>query len=98
MKILYSPQVNENNTIKYTFNNDKITVILNGRTDTFDFTGMPNVELNPQDDIETELDINPFVRVWRENGVLHLELLNFIQPNASYEERFPEWFEVKSDG
>ena len=98
MKILYSPQINENSVIEYSFIYDKVIVTLNGKTDTFDFAGMPNVELNTQEDIETELDINPFVRVWREKGVLHLELLNFIQPNAPHEERFPEWIEVKSDG
>ena len=94
MKILYSPQVNDNSVIEYNFANDKVVVTLNGKTDTFDFAGMPNVELNPYDDIETELDINPFVRVWREKGILHLELLNFIQPNAPHEERFPDWIDV----
>ena len=94
MKVLYSPQVNENRLIEYSFTNDKVVVTLDGKTDIFDFTGMPNVELNPYEDIETELDINPFVRVWREKGVLHLELLNFIQPNASHEDKFPDWIDA----
>ena len=94
MKVLYSPQINENSVIEYSFTNDKVMVTLNGKTDTFDFSGMPNVELNPQEDIETELDINPFVGVWREKGILHLELLKFIQQNAPHEDKFPDWIDV----
>lgn len=94
MKILYSPQINENSVIEYNFTGDKVTATINGKTDTFDFTGMPNVELNPYEDIETELDINPFVRVWREKGVLYLELLKFIQPNSPHEDKFPDWIDV----
>ena len=42
MKILYSPQINDEHQISYEFNGDIITATVNGETDTFDFSSMPN--------------------------------------------------------
>ena len=98
MKILFSPQVNEEKII-YDFEGEKITATFRGVTDVFDFSDMPNgIVENPQEDIETSLEINPFSFVERLNGELKIELLNYIGSNATYEERFPEWFEVKDNG
>lgn len=67
--------------------------------DSFDFTDMPDglVE-NPMEDIQTELLFNPILEVERVEGVLWLRLLKFIGSDASYEERYPEWIEVKDNG
>lgn len=95
MKVLFSPQVSER-VLKYEFNNDVITATMNGITDTFDFSGMPN---GIADSIESEVfDFNPVLSAKKENNILYLELINFIGDNSTYEERFPEWFEVKLDG
>lgn len=95
MKILYIPQVSDRK-LTYEFNNDVVTATLNGVTDTFDFSGMPN---GVADSIESEsFDFNPIISAKRVDDILHVEVLNFIGDYASYEERFPEWFEVKSDG
>lgn len=98
MKILLSPQVNENK-FEYKFGNDVVTARFNDKTDTFDFSEMPNgIIEEPWNDIETDLDINPILSVERVDGELRIELLNFIGADATEKERFPEWFEVKDDG
>lgn len=95
MKILYSPQVSDRK-LTYEFNNDVVTATLNGIIDTFDFSGMPD---GIADSIESEVfDFNPILSAKKENNILYLELINFIGEDATYEERFPEWFEVKQDG
>lgn len=92
MKILFSPQVNENK-LEYTFENDVITATLNGVTDIFDFSGMPNGNANA---ITSTLDTNPIISAKRVNNILYVELLNFIGEDATYEERFPEWFDSEA--
>ena len=95
MFIKYSPQVSDRK-LTYEFNNDVVTATLNGATDTFDFSGMPN---GVADSIESEVfDFNPVLSAKKDKNILYLELINFIGEDATYEERFPEWFEVKSDG
>lgn len=82
----------------YTFAGDIITATYTAQnsepvTDTFDFSQMPNGEANI-DAIETILPENPIRSAKRINGVLHVELLYYHGPNATYEERFPKWQEV----
>lgn len=107
LKILYSPIVSNFEQINYEFEGEKITAtyikiipateeteareeILN---DTFDFSsfsdGEAEIEL-----IETTLPFVPFNKVEKENGVLKVELINFITDNASENERFTDWIEV----
>lgn len=98
MLIKYVPQVS-NDKIKYIFSKDKIEVCYKNKTDVFDFSYMPDGLVgDPQKDIETDLEINPFCFVQRKNGVLSIKILNFIDEDATEEECFPEWFEVKLDG
>lgn len=95
MKILFSPQVREDK-IEYKFIEDVVTVVYNDKSEEYDFSSMPN---GVADSIESEaFDFNPVLSAKKENNVLYLELLNFIGEDATYEERFPEWFEVKFDG
>ena len=95
MKVFFSPQFSER-VLKYEFNNDVVTVTLNGVTEVFDFTGMPN---GVADSIESEaFNFNPVISAKKENNILYLKLINFIGVDATEEERFPEWVEVKSDG
>lgn len=92
MKILYSPQRNDNKMI-YTFEEDKITAEYLGKTDTFDFTNFP--EGATISNINTTLAINPITSVKRENGILYIELLYFHGADATQEELFPTWQEVE---
>jgi hypothetical protein len=62
--------------------------VVETHTDTFDFSALPDGESG---EIVTTLPVNPIVRAARVAGVLELELLNFVGPNATESERFPEW-------
>ena len=94
MRIFLSPQVSDDE-IKYTFDGDKITATLDGATDTFDFSDFPDGELEAEE-IETTLPVNPILSAKREDGVLSVELLNFIAPDESREEvLFPDWIDAE---
>lgn len=88
MKVLFSPQYNPIEKIKYEFEDEIIKVTYNGITDIFDFSAMPDGEVT---NIDTILPVNPIISAKRENGVLWIELLNFIGKNATEEEMFPQW-------
>jgi len=92
MKIYLSPQVNNGEKFNYNFNGEIITVNYKNINDTFDFTTFP--EGAEFMGIETTLVIDPIVNVKRENGVLFVTLLNFINSDATEEEKFPDWMEV----
>ena len=96
MKILYSPQVREDfDKYNVDIQGEAITIQYHDKTETFDFTGMPN----GVGEVKSEVfDFEPITSVKRVDGVLWVEILNFIGIDATYEERFPEWIEVKSDG
>jgi hypothetical protein len=91
MRVLYSPQVNPGKKIEYNFQEEIITVTMDEVSDTFDFTDMPDGVVG---DIETIFPINPIIHAERVNGVLSVELLNYIEEDASYIEKFPVWMEV----
>lgn len=88
MRIKYSPQVNSSK-IKYTFKDNIITATINGKTDIFDFTNIPD---GIAKNIETNLEINPIISAKKEDGILYVELLNFIDENETRQEvLFPNW-------
>lgn len=90
MKIFLSPQVSDRK-INYQFEGENIIATIDNITDTFDFSTMPD---GIMDEVETALDVNPIVSAKRVEGELYVELLNFIDDNATEEEKFPEWQEV----
>lgn len=95
MKILFSPQVPANYTDKiiYKFDEEIITVTdPSGAVDSFDFSNFPDGRLSERG-IETVLNPNPIVDAWREDGELHVELLNYIGLEATEAERFPDWID-----
>ena len=94
MRILMSPQVMlEDQRFDFVFSGESISATFDGETDTFDFSGLPDGEVDFSK-IETTLPINPILIARRVDGVLSVELLNFISEDASELERFPEWIEV----
>jgi len=66
-----------------------IEITLDGVTDRFDFSGLPNGELDVSA-LETTLDICPVLAARRVNGKLEVTLLRFHGPDAPESERFPE--------
>jgi len=102
MLVKYSPQRNDNK-LKYQFDGEIITATLisslDEMTDTFDFFSLPEGEIDRDDEgnllIETTLPICPILSGRRRaDGVLEIELLYFHGPDATPEERFPDWQEV----
>ena len=94
MRILMSPQVMlEDQRFDFVFSGESISATFDGETDTFDFSGLPDGEVDFSM-IETTLSYNPIIIARRVDGVLSVELLNFISEDASDAERFPEWIEV----
>lgn len=93
MMVLYSPQLNETDTITYEFAGDVVTATYNGQSDEFDFTDCPDgvLDVSRESGIETTLPIVPLVGAERKDGVLYVTLIKFIDNDAPYEERFPEW-------
>lgn len=95
MRVLFSPQVREDK-IEYIFTENMVIATYKGESEEYDFSGMPD---GIADSIESEVfDSNPVLSARKENDILYLELINFIGADATEEERFPEWFEVKFDG
>jgi hypothetical protein len=90
MKIKYSPQVNSEHNVKYTFDGDIVTVDVNGQSDTFDFSAMSNDSIVQS--INSSLPIRPICSARKdESGELWLELFKPISSNATEAECFPDW-------
>lgn len=104
IRIFFSPQVSEYR-IEYSFEGERMIVKIGDKEDVFDFTPLPDggldfggIDLETGIDtiktIETVLPVNPVISAKRTNGILHLELLNWISSDAPHESRFPEWVEL----
>jgi len=88
MLVHYSPQRGDRQ-LSYQFDGETITATLDGQADVFDFSNLPDGELDVSA-LETTLDICPVLAARRVNGQLEVTLLKFHGPNAPVEERFPE--------
>lgn len=98
MKYLFRPQIPSNDFAKtetiYQFNGEVVTVEIDGITDTFDFSAVPEGRQVDVDSILTTLPINPIHSAKRVNNELELVLLNFIGHEATEEEKNPSWVVV----
>lgn len=94
MQILYSPCRNDNEKIVYSFSGETVTAMFKDVSDLFDFSALGDGEAVDAENMQTALEINPIICAKRENGVLKVELLNFIDISATEEEKFPHWTEV----
>ena len=94
MKIRYSPCVSfDEKNFTYVFDGEKIEVAFDGVSEIFDFEGFPDGEMDSSL-VETVLKHNPIISAKKVDGILSVELLNFISEDATEEEKFPEWIEV----
>ncbi|QJT70398.1 hypothetical protein [Microcystis phage MaeS] len=97
MKVLYSPQLNENDVLEYEFIGDKIIASYNGEVDEFDFTDMPDGFANGggrNPNIISTLPFCPIIEARKTDGVLYVTMIKFISSNASEKEKFPDWIDV----
>jgi len=88
MLVHYSPQRSDRQ-LSYQFDGETITATQDGQADVFDFSGLPDGELDVSA-LETTLDICPVLAARRVNGKLEVTLLRFHGPDAPDSERFPE--------
>ena len=94
MRIYKSPQVRvDEKQFEFEFSGEVIVATFDGIKDTFDFTGFPDGVVD-YSMIETILEHNPILKATKVDGILSVELLNFISEDATEEEKFPEWIEV----
>lgn len=91
MKILLSPCFSDKK-IEYEFNGQVITASVDGVTDTFDFTDMPDGHLW---NVNTTLPINPILEAKKEDGELSVILLKYVGEDATERELFPDWQVIK---
>lgn len=100
MKVYLLPQVNNEIKTNYIFDKESLKISINGITESFDFTNVPNGVLDMYDHdtgkllIDTSLDPFPIVKAERKDGVLYLELINLIDSDASNQEKFSDWIDV----
>ena len=93
MRIYKSPQVRlDDKRIDYSAKGDKLTVTIEGVSDTFDFTNVVGV-LN-MSGVRTTLPFNPLQKAARKHGNIEVTTINYIGQNATDEERFPHFQEV----
>lgn len=95
------PQVNDENTIYYEFVDETVKIKIDAIEEMFDFSGVPDGELEIYDDfgeLKIETDLNPFpiISAEKKENILYLELLNWIDENASESERFPDWIDSEN--
>jgi hypothetical protein len=91
MKILFSPQINQTVKLNYKFSGEVVTVTYGSMIDSFDFSDMP---IGILDSVETTLSVNPIIQAERKDDGLYVTLLNYIDDDATQEEKFPSWVEV----
>ena len=82
IKVYFSPQRSDNQ-IEYSFNGEAVAARIGDVEDTFDFSNLPDGELDRHEDtqIKTILPVCPVISAKRVGGILHLELLNWLGPD-----------------
>lgn len=86
MRIKYSPQRSDS-SLEYTFSGDIVTATLDGKSDVFDFSGLP---ASREAIIESTLDPCPVLAAERTaDGELIVTLLKHHGPNPTHDEAFP---------
>tara|TARA_Y100000310_G_C20472322_1_gene710688 strand:+ start:407 stop:685 length:279 start_codon:yes stop_codon:yes gene_type:complete len=92
MKIKYITQVNYDNHVEYEFNGDVITATVDGVTEVFDFTDMPNDSIMTSITMEL-VGVQAILSAKRDNdGVLWIELFKVISETELG--TIQEWEEV----
>ena len=94
--IYKSPQFNNEIKYEYRYESEIIQVLIGEDVfDTFDFTGFTQDGELDVTSVETTLPINPILSAKRDNGILYVKLLNFIDDDAPESDKFPDWEDVQ---
>lgn len=93
MRITYSPQRSDR-SLSYQFSGDRITATVDGVSDVFDFTSLPDGEAAG---IISTLDPCPVLTARRVNGELHVTLLRTIGPRPSDPAELEAWRRLWTD-
>ena len=100
IRVYYSPTFYFLNIhkIHYEFEGERIIVTYKYGDDPliqddFDFSNFNDGRIET-DGIETIIPLQPISNAFREDGILYIELTNFIGEDASDFEKFPNWIEV----
>lgn len=92
MRIHFCPIVSTE-IIQYEFNDEAIRVIFQEKSDSFDFKGVPEGQLEK---IETEIEVNPVSGAKKENGLLTVILIIFIDEKEDEKQLlYPQPISVK---
>jgi len=93
MRISYMPQRTDADVV-YTFDGECITATVDGITDTFDFSFLPDGEAA---EIISTLDPCPVLSAKRVNGELQVALLRAIPARPSVPEELEAWKRLWTD-
>lgn len=93
MRITYAPQ-RIDHAISYTFDGECITVTMDGQSDVFDFSGLPDGEAA---EIISTLDPCPVLSAKRVNDELQVALLRAIPARPSVPEELEAWKRLWTD-
>ncbi|MGI6349873.1 MAG: hypothetical protein ACOXZ0_08215 [Eubacteriales bacterium] len=93
MEVLKKPFYDKTKKISYEMIDEQIICTYNGKTDVFDFAGLPDGEADVSK-IETILDMQPILSAVKEKGRLRVEVINFYGDDAGWEETDPLWIQV----
>lgn len=86
-----SPQIRfDDKRFIFSISGESITATFDGVTDIFDFTDMPDGAVDSSM-IDTVLEYSPIIRAERIDGLLSIELLNFVSIDADSATMFPDW-------
>ena len=103
MKVLFSPQFDNEKRIKYSFFENIIKIEEMIRTDKddsedgFEVEHTFYVDLSNLEEGKPYHTVQPLVNLKKDLDGIHIELMNYIGYEASEEERFPEWFEPEDE-
>jgi len=93
MRVTYSPQRSDR-TVSYAFDGETITATLDGVSDVFDFTSLPDGEAAG---IISTIDPCPVLSARRVDGELHVTLLRAIGPRPSDPAEIDAWRRLWTD-
>lgn len=88
MIIKEMPQRSDFYTMSYEINNDILEITINGTSEVFDFTGLPDGVI---DSLEIEsLSINPIIEAKKEDGILTVSMIRFYGSEEKHIYEFEE--------
>ena len=93
MRVTYSPQ-RIDHTVSYAFDGETITATLDGVSDVFDFTSLPDGEAA---EIVSVLNPCPVLAAKRVDGELHITLLRAIPARPSDPQELEVWRRLWTD-